>query len=366
MKLINFLETLEQKKVKRNLKPQLIKDNFYYINGVSFREMNNLVKKYQNKYKLIDVSKLIDNDILYKSDIIKINHLIISKRGLLDLNTNRNYLSKKETGLMFLEKINQENKKVNTIEKKYKTFDDLVNNPNIGILRQKVSGVSAYICYDKELIIKDEEEFNMNSILFAFSFYKNEVYDANMVLSVSSSPHVNGKYFIYSMIGSLSKNNLLYAYHKDAQLQHVLSPGARRVWLDFYNNKKMFKPFIPLDDIENPVTDDKKDDSEVFNKVSKENMEFWLKTKESDKIKYSQFKNQQDFLKKFKKGDFPDWIYKLYDSGIISKARSTLLVLIKRHNSSTQEEKKIIMNKINENGDRYFIEMKNIREKMSN
>ena len=47
MKLINFLETLEQKKVKRNLKPQLIKDNFYYINGVSFREMNNLIKKIQ-------------------------------------------------------------------------------------------------------------------------------------------------------------------------------------------------------------------------------------------------------------------------------------------------------------------------------
>lgn len=316
MKLYQYFESVNKYDIKR------LTNDIYYIDNITQRDVE-YIRVTSPDYKIIDFTKIKENNILDEKDIKLINPIVISRRGIVDLNSKpyRNFSDKQVKGLVFLKKITEYRE-----DKFYNKIEDL-DRPNICLVKKE----NYFYCYDNDLIIRDGFIDN-EGILFAASFEnEGQSYASMMIIGLVANPRINGKNIVYPIAANFSYDKTLFPYHLDAITQNGLSIGAREAWYSFYTKKYPLKPYEPIDDIDNPITNVKFDDNEVFNIVPKKTMEYWNSIKQL----YPNYKDQNVFLKKAKKGDFTDWVYKLAPS-MINKTDRIVNILIKNHFKSEE------------------------------
>lgn len=329
MKLINYLESFE----KNNLLKLEDFDDLYYINNITLKELD-YIKVRLNNYSIIDFTKLSREYRDIESTIRKINPFVITKRGIVDLNNmKKNYYNSKIKGIIIFKKI--ENKK--NVKKVYNKISDL-NNDNLCLIKK-----DDFICLYDNSIIKDGSNINLNAILFMSTFRDgSNPYDATMIIGMASNPIFNAKDLAYPIVCYFNDRGLLFPY-RDGIAPSNLSTGARTVWYQFYTKKSSpLRPYAPIDDRDNPITDVKIDDGEVYNSVSRDKISQWKMQKQN----IIQYKDQSNFLKKAKQGDFTDWVYQI-NPNIKSKIGYVTEKLILNHFKSEQDSISLV-NKVKE------------------
>lgn len=316
MKLINYLESFEE----NNLLKLEDFDDLYYMNNITLKELD-YIKVRLNKYSIADFTELSREYKNIESKIRKINPIIITKRGIVDLNNmKKNYVDNKIKGIIiFKQKQNKKN-----IKKKYNKIFDL-NNKNLCLIKKH-----DLLCLYDNSIIRENSDINLNAILFMATFKdNNNPYDATMIIGMASNPIFNAKDLAYPIVCHFNPRGLLFPYREGIAPSN-LSTGARTVWYQLYTKKKsLLRPYAPIDDKDNPITDVKIDDGEVYNSVSKDKMDQW----KIEKKNIIQYKDQSNFLKKARQGDFTDWIYQLNPS-INAKLGPIVEKLISNHYKS--------------------------------
>jgi len=324
MKLINYFEAFED-----HLELQHLTDDIYYKNNVTLKELEYIKVRLSN-YMIMDFTKLSReyNDI--ESKIRKINPKIITKRGIVDLNNmKKNYVDNTIKGIVLFKEKQSKPK----VKKIYNKLSDLKSS-NLCLIRKH-----DFLClYDNDSIIENSK-INLDAILFMSAFKEeNNPYDATMIIGMASNPIFNAKDLAYPIVCHYNQRKLLFPY-RDGIAPSNLSTGARGVWYQFYTKKSSpLRPYSPIDDKDDPITDVKIDDGEVYNSLNKDIMNKW----KNEKQKIIQYKDQSNYLKKAKQGDFTDWVYKLNDN-LINKIGPIVQQLEFNHFKS--EDDNFILNK---------------------
>lgn len=310
---MNLLTYLKQKIYLEKYEPIELKDDLYYIDGIKLDEIDKIDKI--SDYKIMDFTVISKKYHDIEQIIRKINSYVLTKRGIIDLDKmKKNYFDKKQKGIVILKKL--DSPKIE-ITKEYDSIKDL-DKDNLCLMLKE----DRFIClYNKDLIL-DGGSINLEGILFMASFNKDKKpYDATMIVGMASNTNFNGSQLAYPIVASLTnQEGLLYPY-RDGTAPTNLSPGARVTWYKFFTKKTPLKPYAPIDDKYEPITDLKIDDDEVYNIVDKNLMDEW-KNKKDEVIN---FKGQKFYLTKYKKGDFIDWIYQIKDN-----TRRTIISLSKK------------------------------------
>lgn len=331
MKLISYLESFED-----HLELEHLTDDIYYKNNITLKELE-YIKVRLNKYIIMDFTKLSREYRDIESKIRKINPKIITKRGIVDLsNMKKNYVDNTVKGIVLFKK--KENKQ--KIRKKYNKLSDLKSN-NLCLIRK-----NDYLClYDNDSIIQNSK-INLDAILFMATFKEeSNPYDATMIIGMASNPIFNAKDLAYPIVCHYNQRKLLFPY-RDGISPSNLSTGARGVWYQFYTKKNSpLRPHVPIDDRDNPITDVKIDDGEVYNIVDRDIMNKW-KDKKQNVIQY---KDQNNFLKKAKQGDFTDWIYKLNDN--LSSKIGPIIQQLEFNHFKSEDDNSILNKKVKEISD---------------
>lgn len=334
--------------------PIQLNNDLYYINNVTLKDIKAINKI--PDYHLLDFSVISKNYFNLETEIRKINPVILTKRGIVNLNQmKKNYVDKDANGIVILKKLDNPKQQV---KRKYEKLSDIKKNKDNLCLYHNTHDEFIAL-YDKTSILIDNK-INYNAILFVTTFEKTATfnpYGATMIVGMASNLNFNGEQLAYPIIAALTnKNGLLYPY-RDGIDSSNLSPGARTVWYNFFTKRNIFKPYFPIDDKDNPVTDSKIDDGEVYNVLDKDIMNQW----DLEKEKYMNLKDQQNQLKNLKKGDFIDWVYQLKNS-IKSKVISISTILEINH-SIFKNDHSNIESLLVDNANNFFREMKRIREK---
>lgn len=350
---MNLIKYLKKIFYLENYQPIELQDDIYFLNNVTLKDLKSINKMLD--YKILDFSRVSNDYQNLESIIRKINPIVLTKRGIVDLNQmKKNYVDQDAQGIVILKKLNS---KKQITKKQYDKLSDIKKNQNNLCLYHNT--VDEFITmYDKNLILQDGK-INYDGLLFVTTFEKKEtdnLYGATMIVGMASNLNFNGEQIAYPIIAALThEEGLLYAY-RDGITSSNLSTGARTVWYNFFTKKNIFKPHIPIDDKDAPVTDLKIDDGEVYNILNKDQMNQW----QSEKINFKDFKDQQNELKKFKKGDFVDWVFQLKNS-IKSQVISISRVLESNH-AQFKKDHPNIEEMLIDTADDFFRKMKKIRE----
>ena len=350
---MNLIKYLKKIFYLESYEPTNIEGDLYYINDITLRDIKSINNMLD--YKILDFSMISRDYQDLESKIRKINPLVLTKRGIVDLNQmKKNYVNQDAKGIVILKKL--ESKK-QIIKKQYDKLSDLKKNQQYLCLYHNSTDEFITV-YDSNLVLKDGE-LNYDGVLFVTTFEKKEsdnLYGATMIIGMASNLNFNGEQLAYPIIASLTnEEGLLFAY-RDGITSSNLSTGARTVWYNFFTKKNIFKPHIPIDDKDAPITDLKIDDGEVYNILSKDQMNLW----QSEKSKFINFKDQQNQLKKLKNEDLFDWIYQL-KSSIKSQVLSITRPLELNHSKFKKDHPKIEQI-LTDGADNFFRHMKKIRE----
>ena len=350
---MNFLKYLKKIFYLENYEPIELQDDIFFLNDVTLKDIKSINKILD--YKILDFSVISRDYQDLESKIRKINPIVLTKRGIVDLNQmKKNYVDEEAKGIVILKKLDSQKQ---IIKKQYDKLSDLKKNQNNLCLYHNT--IDEFITvYDKNLILKNGE-LNYEGLLFVTTFEKKDssnLYGATMIIGMASNLNFNGEQLAYPITAALThQEGLLYAY-RDGITPSNLSPGARTVWYNFFTKKNIFKPHIPIDDRDAPVTDLKIDDGEVYNILTKDQMNQW----QSEKVNFKDFKDQQNQLKKMKSGDFFDWVFQL-KSSIKSQVISISKILENNH-AHFKKDHPNIENMLIDKADDFFRKMKKIRE----
>jgi hypothetical protein len=355
MKLIEYLlESFQEYKIEKlNDNDPNYKD-LYYIDNVKLKDLEEIKKN--KDYKIIN---LLDMDHNVRSHIILDfkNKNVINTYGVINLkNINKNFINYKVKGMIFLKKSEDFNETKEI--KKYNSLQDLESNiDNLGLIETKHEKYDILCLFDKNLILNQDDKINLDGILFAATFIQNKKnpYGANMMVGVSANTNVNGKEIVYPMIASYNKKGLIYPY-RERIFYGNLSKGSRTFYYNlFTKNNSIFKIYSPIDNVDDPITDTKKDDNPVYNDVNKRIMDKWNKIKSS-----KNGKEQSDFLRKVKSKDFIDWTY-ILNKDYFQKSK-VIIRKIKQNKIDTDLKEKI-SSQLLPSLDDFFYEMSKRREK---
>ena len=354
MKLIKYLlESFEEYKIEKlNDNDPNYKD-LYYIDNVKLKDLEEIKKN--KDYKIIN---LLDMDHNVRSHIILYfkNKKVINTYGVINLkNINKNYIDYKEKGIVFLKKVGDFSKTKE--DKKYNSLQDLESNiKNLVLIEIKHQQYNVVCLLDKNLIFDQNDKINLDGILIGATFIKNEKnpYESNMMVGIAANTNVNGKEVAYPIIAASNKKGLIYPYRERIYYGN-LSKGSRSFYYSLFTGKNsIFKPYAPIDNIEDPITDTSKDDNPVYNDVDKKIMDKW------NKIKGSKSSEEQSrFLRKVKSKDFVDWTY-ILNKDYFQKSR--MIVKKIKQNKIDNQLKEKISSELLSSLDDFFYEMSKRRE----
>lgn len=238
--------------------------------------------------------------------------------------------------------------KPNKIEKKIKTLDDL-KDPNINLLIQKESNSIKIICYDINVLkneYKQEEKFK-NPILFFATIAKynpNDQYNleedktpfgASTVEIAVAREDVAGSETLYPIMAYYADNHLIIPDRSS------VSSKAQNVWKKFLSGRGKLKKFDPIDDIYNPITQNKKDDGQIYTKHGRFKEKNKTETKEIHDNQSLKEIDREIILKELRKDDELNWVYKLPDNEI-SKVREVVSYLTENHKKNNITYKDLI------------------------
>jgi hypothetical protein len=345
MKLIKYLTFFNE-----NYKIEKLNDHYSYINNITLNDIEEI--SLLPDYRIVNFTVHSEKDLKIRSDIQKINPIMITKVGIIDLDKKeKNYIDKKKKGVVILKKVGNSLGNKKDQKNNYNNVNDLNNRDNLCLYYGPDKQVA--FLYDKNLILKNSE-LNADGALFVstFNIDKSNPHGASMIIGMASNTNFSGINIAYPIIATLTNDEgLLYPY-RDGISSDNLTPGARSVWYKLYTNKNSsFTPYEPIDDKDDPITDVKLDDGEVYNKVDKKIIDNW-NLKKQNKIQY---KDQNKFLKKVKVRDFTDWIYKL-DTSIKNSLENITKTLISNH-SKFKKENSNIEQMLFDNGNKIFKNM---------
>lgn len=309
----NNQKDLEDLCEKNDLRPLTLKEFTFYIRNKKenfLKLLNQIGIKKDITYKIF----IKDNDFFYTI----FNNQIEKATDFVEV----------EQGIALL--------KHAKINKVYKDLEDLENKSNLGLLVDNSSNsMIKIICYDKDILnsYQDQESEHVHPILF-FGKIKNDgkdnsfpnkktPYGAAMVAISVAREDVSGYNILYPIMAYYAKDNLLIPDRVS------VSKDAQKVWEKrFSKNGYKLKRFAPIDNINNPITPKEEDDGKTYKSITKNkfiNEPKGQKNSEIIKDKNISDEEKLQILKKLRKNDELNWVYKLESTAGMSKVINQLI-----------------------------------------
>lgn len=313
-------------------------DDIYLIENMSSKEFIEL----KQDYKLLTPSEIFDYDLYQKIRRNGIKDLLCSI-GIIDVNHIKENAEDKIIGLYDKKyKTNILFKKEKRYDKKFKTLDDLVSNPNFAMYLNEDESFIEITLYD---IKKVEILFfgKINNIDEDEDFIRP--YNCSFIENVASIRDIDAKSTVYPILGYYANNNILISD------RNILSHKAKSVWYQYFDNSNIFTKYAPIDD---KITSDQDYQNILYHQINKnQKIEFLNKhdffdVKNTNKINriFNKIINnksscfRQRLLISLKRNHYLDWSYKL-NSDFINQIEDKIMILKNRHHPNKKLEKRL-------------------------
>jgi hypothetical protein len=358
MKLYNYLESLSNTEMinanglflynkiatKEQAKKICEKYNLRLLNKYEFTRYVNT--KRTNFFKLLENEKKINfnpEDEIYKFFVKDDNFYLyedefINSKEFMKIKKDTDITPKNSILLL------KSNEKIN------KVFTKLIHlmEPSINLYVSREGEIIKIICYDNNVLLSefDQEGEFKHPILF---FGMIRVFDPNayntdddktpfnsaVVEFATARADVAGSNTLYPIMAYFSENHLIIPDRGS------VSDDAQNVWKKFLDGRGSLKPFDPIDDIYNQMTQSTDDDGEIYRKHGRAKEKSKGETQEIYKDPKLKDTDREIMLKELRKGDELNWVYKLKDSEV-SNVEKTIKYLMNNHKDNKSIEKDLI------------------------
>jgi hypothetical protein len=313
-------------------------DDIYLIQNMSSKEF----KKINQNYKLLTPKEIFECDVYQQLKKHHIRHLFCSI-GIINVNDIKENGQDKIVGIYNKNfKTNVLFKKENYYQKKFKSLDDLILNPNFCLYVNQVDETVEITLYDNKTLETlffgrinnqdDEDDFI-------------RPYNCSFVENVASIRDIDAKMTLYPILGYYSNDNIICCD------RDILSHKAKSVWYQYFEDNNIFKRYAPIDC---NIICEENYKSILYHFINKQqkinfiNQNNYFNVKNENKVnrifkkiidtKSDTFRKR--LLMTLKKHHFLDWTFKL-NNNFKEHIKDKITILKNRHKNDKILEKKL-------------------------